>query len=451
MMLLVKNSFSFDICDISDFIDATTTYSNIPTRLFIDNKFVASSGGSTIELESPLTGCRLATVSAAQIDDVDRAVQSSTDAYAVWKQKNPSARRTLLHRLADLVERDASLFASLEAIDAGILYQDSLRLNVQQAVENLRYFAGWADRVDGLTLSIPDGMAYTRRVPIGVCAAIIPWNAPLMITMWKLAPALAGGNTIIINTPEMCPLYGQKLAQLVVEVGFPPGVVNILCGLGHVAGAALSEHMGVRKISFTGSPSVGRQIMAAAARSNLKKLTLELGGKGPSIVFDDADWENALFWTSLGITINNGQRDKVLSFIEAGKSSGARIVSGGEQLTGKGYFVANTAFADVSHDTEIMKEEIFGPLACVASFENEDDVIAKTNDSVYGLGAAVFTTDLNKAFRITEAIEVGQITVNSWGALHANTPFGGVKESGFGRDMGKEAINEWTSAKTVKL
>ncbi|CAI6098810.1 unnamed protein product [Clonostachys chloroleuca] len=471
----------------------------VSTRLFIDNKFVASSGGSTIELESPLTGCRLATVSVAQIDDVDRAVQSSTDAYEVWKNKSPSARRTLLYRLADLVERDASLFASLEAIDAGILYQDSMRLNVQQAVENLRYFAGWADKVDGLTLSIPDGMAYTRRVPIGVCAAIIPWNAPLMITVWKLAPALAGGNTIIIKTPEMCPLYGQKLAQLIVEAGFPPGVVNILCGLGHVAGAALSEHMGVRKISFTGSPGVGRQIMAAAARSNLKKVTLELGGKGPSIVFDDADWENALFWTSLGITINNGQvcvagsriyvqhtiydrfveefakristfvhgdpllgattkgplinrtqRDKVLSYVEAGKSSGARLVSGGEQLTGKGYFVANTAFADVSHDAEIMKEEIFGPLACVASFENEDDVIAKANNSVYGLGATVFTTDLNKAFRITEAIEVGQITVNSWGALHANTPFGGVKESGFGRDMGKEAIDEWTSVKTVK-
>lgn len=320
-----------------------------------------------------------------------------------------------------------------------------------------------------------------------------------MITIWKLAPALAAGNTIIIKTPEMCPLYGQKLGQLIAEAGIPPGVVNIVCGLGGVAGAALSAHTSIRKISFTGSPGVGRQILATSARTNLKRVTLELGGKGASIVFDDADWENALFWTTLGITVNNGQvciagsriyvqdtiydkfiedfskrvseavhgdpliaettkgpvvnraqRDKILSYIDLGKSSGARLIAGGEPLPSDGHFVANTAFADVSDDARIMKEEVFGPLACIAPFTAEEEVVRRANDTAFGLSAAVFTNDLNRAYRVAEAMEAGQVTVNNWGAVHANTPFGGVKESGFGRDMGKEALDEWTSVKTVK-
>ncbi|RYP14185.1 hypothetical protein DL765_006546 [Monosporascus sp. GIB2] len=471
----------------------------VPTGLFIDNQFVPAADNSSIVLENPATGAYLATVSAAQKHDVDRAVQSSQEAFASWKTESPAVRRKLLNKLADLVERDAAEIASLEALDAGILYKESLGLHVQQGLENLRYFAGWADKVDGETLSIPEGMAYTRREPIGVCAAIVPWNSPFMITIWKLAPALAGGNTLVIKTPELCPLFGQKLGQLIVEAGFPPGVVNILCGLGHVAGAALSEHMDVRKISFTGSPGVGRHILTTAARTNLKKVTLELGGKGPSIVFDDADWENALFWTTLGITVNNGQvciagsriyvqdtiyekfvqefsrrtansvhgdpllpettkgpvisathRDRVLSFVETGKDAGAVLLHGGAALPGKGYFIANTAFKDVGQKTPIMQQEIFGPFASIAPFKTEDEVIAKANDSTYGLSAAVFTNDLNKAFRVTEAVEVGQITVNMWGTVNANTPFGGVKESGFGRDMGKDALEEWTTVKAVK-
>lgn len=320
-----------------------------------------------------------------------------------------------------------------------------------------------------------------------------------MITIWKLAPAFAAGNTLIIKTPELCPLFGQKLAQLIVEAGFPPGVVNILCGLGTVAGAALSAHDGIKKISFTGSPGVGRQILAASARTNLKKVTLELGGKGPSIVFDDADWENALFWTTLGITVNNGQvcaagsriyvhdsiyekfceefsrrsaeavhgdpllpettkgpvissdqRDRVLSFVQKAKDAGASLLHGGQSLPGKGNFVANTAFKDVPQDSPTMQQEIFGPFASIASFSTEEEVIAKANDSSYGLSAAVFTKDLGRAFRVTEAIEAGQVTVNMWGTVNANTPFGGVKESGFGRDMGKDALEDWTSVKSVK-
>jgi len=320
-----------------------------------------------------------------------------------------------------------------------------------------------------------------------------------MITIWKLAPSIAAGNTLVIKTPELCPLYGQKLAELIREAGFPPGVINIVCGLGSVAGQRLAEHPTVRKISFTGSPAVGRQILAASAKTNLKKVTLELGGKGPSVVFDDADIENALFWTMIGITANNGQicvagsriyvqstiydrfvqefsrrsreavhgdpllgtttkgpvisagqRDRIMSYVDKGKEGGARLLHGGEKLPGKGHFVANTAFADVAQDSAIMQEEVFGPFASIASFETEEEVIAKSNGTSYGLSAAVFTSNLDRAFRVTEAIEAGQVTVNIWGTVNANTPFGGVKESGFGREMGKEALDEWTIPKVVK-
>ncbi|KAH7028911.1 LOW QUALITY PROTEIN: aldehyde dehydrogenase domain-containing protein [Microdochium trichocladiopsis] len=466
---------------------------SVSTGLFIDNKFVPATDNATLEVENPATGKHLATVSAAQKADVDIAVASSKKAFASWRKTSPSQRRDYLLALATALEKHASELASLEALDAGILYRESMGLNVSQALENLRYFAGWADKVDGETLTIPEGFAYTRREPIGVCAAIVPWNSPLMITMWKLAPCLATGNTM---TPELCPLYAQKLGEIIVEAGIPPGVVNIVCGLGQVAGAALSEHM---DISFTGSPGVGRQVLAASAKSNLKKVTLELGGKGPSIVFDDADWENALMWTSLGISVNNGQicvagsriyvqdtiydkfvkefsartaesvhgdpllpettkgpvisagqRDRILSFVDKGRDSGAKLLHGGRALDSAGHFVANTAFSDVKQDASIMQQEIFGPFASIAPFKTEEEVIAKANDTVYGLGAAVFTKDLGRAYRVTEAIEAGQVTVNMWGTVNANTPFGGVKESGFGRDMGKDAIEEWTSVKVIK-
>lgn len=374
-----------------------------------------------------------------------------------------------------------------------------MAVQIPQAVDALRYFAGWADKLDGETLTIPQGLAFTRREPIGVTAAIVPWNA-LMIAFWKIAPAIAAGNVLILKTPELTPLWGQKLAQLVVEAGFPPGVLNIITGLGRVAGQALSEHRDVRKISFTGSPTVGRSILAASARTNLKKVSLELGGKGPSIVFDDADWENALFWTTLGITVSNGQicaagsriyvqdtiydkfvdeftkrvreavhgdpllpettkgpvvaraqLDRILSYVQKGRESGARLLSGGHQLSGAGHFVANTAFADVDQAADIMQEEVFGPLASLAPFKTEKEVIDKANDSVYGLSSAVFTNDINRAFRLSEAIETGQVTVNTWGTVNANTPFGGVKESGFGRDLGRQALDDWTVTKTIKI
>ncbi|KEZ43126.1 Aldehyde dehydrogenase [Scedosporium apiospermum] len=472
----------------------------VNTGLFINNAFRLAAGGSELNVENPTTGDRLASVSAAQREDVDAAVAAAQAAfYGSWRTILPSDRGKLLNRLADLIESNADDLASLEALDAGILFGESKALHITQATDTLRYFAGWADKITGQLLSIPQGHAYTRREPVGVCAAIVPWNAPLMITIWKLAPAIAAGNVLIIKTPELAPLYGQKLAALVKEAGFPPGVINIICGLGSVAGQALAEHRDVKKIAFTGSAVVGRQILKASASSNLKKVTLELGGKGPSIVFADADLNNALFWTTTGITANNGQvcaagsriyvhasiydnfllafaeklaktshgdpllsettkgpvisqrqREKITEYIRYAKESGIRLLAGGEDLPGNGYFVANTAFADVPDDARIMQEEIFGPVASIAKFTSESEVIAKANASEYGLGAAVFTNDVSRAQRVSSALECGQVTVNCWGMLHSNTPFGGVKQSGFGRDMGEEALDGWLTTKTVK-
>ncbi|OAA47994.1 Aldehyde dehydrogenase domain protein [Beauveria brongniartii RCEF 3172] len=473
----------------------------VHTGLFINNDFQPAAGGSELQVENPTTGDRLATVSAAQKEDVDRAVKAASAAFrgAAWRDVGPAERGKLLNRLADLVERDADDLASLEALEAGVLFKESKALHVAQSAETLRYFAGWADKITGQLLSIPQGHAYTTREPLGVCAAVVPWNAPLMITIWKLAPAIAAGNVLIIKTPELSPLYAQKLASLIKEAGFPPGVVNVLCGYGHVAGQALAEHNGVKKISFTGSGPVGRQIMKTAAASNLKKVTLELGGKGPSIVFADADVPNALFWTALGFTANNGQvcaagsriyvhaaiydsflgalaerlvqssqgdplaeettkgpvisrpqKEKILAYIRQAKESGIRVLAETDAAREPGHYVASTAFADVPDDARIMQEEIFGPVASIAKFTTEAEVIEKANATEYGLSAAVFTNNVSRAQRVSSALESGQVTVNCWGMLHANTPFGGVKQSGFGRDMGEEALDGWLTTKTVK-
>ncbi|CAI7594474.1 unnamed protein product [Penicillium glandicola] len=474
----------------------------IPTGLFIHNEFVPSATGQTLTVENPSTGKQLGTISAAGPEDINKAVESAKSAFKTWRIVPGPAKAQLLLKLAELLERDADDLASLEAVDAGLLYTDSIAINIPQAVGCLRYYAGWAGKIDGKTLDIEGGIAYTYREPLGVCGAIVPWNAPLMITIWKLAPALVTGNVLIIKSSELSPLYAQRLAELVKEAGIPPGVVNIVTGEGASAGQALSEHMDVRKIAFTGSALAGRKILQAASRTNLKKVSLELGGKGPSIVFDDCDIENALLWTRIGITANNGQicaagsriyvqasiydrfveaykkastdaptvagnpldasttkgpvvsrvqHEKILDFIRQGKQSGAKLLFGGERIGDKGYFVEDTAFADVGDDATIMREEIFGPVASIAKFTTEEEVILKANDSYYGLSAAIFTNDINRAHRVTKELESGQVTVNAWAMLSPNVPFGGVKESGFGRDMGEDALEGWTTVKAVKF
>ncbi|KAJ5720100.1 hypothetical protein N7493_006978 [Penicillium malachiteum] len=473
----------------------------VPTGLFIHNEFVPSSTGQTLVVENPATGEQLGTISAAGPEDINAAVKSAKAGFEAWKKVSGPARARLILKLADLIERDAQELASLEAVDCGSLFTDSMGMNIPQSIGCLRYYAGWADKIDGKTLSMDGGIAYTHREPLGVCGAIVPWNAPLMITIWKLAPAIVTGNTLIIKSSENSPLYALRLAELIKEAGIPAGVVNIVAGDGPNAGQALSEHMEVRKIAFTGSAIAGRKIMQAAAKTNLKKVSLELGGKGPSIVFDDCDLENALLWTRIGITANNGQicaagsriyvqdsiydrfieaykkaaadaptvagnpldptttkgpvvsrvqHEKILDYIRQGKECGARLLFGGERIGEKGYFVQNTAFADVGDDATIMREEIFGPVASIAKFSTEEEVIFKANDSAHGLSAAIFTNDVNRAHRVTQALESGQVTVNAWAMLSPNVPFGGVKESGFGRDMGEEALEGWTQVKAVK-
>ncbi|GKZ18358.1 hypothetical protein AbraIFM66951_000916 [Aspergillus brasiliensis] len=475
----------------------------VPTTLFINNEFTPASTNETLTVENPSTGTPLATVSSASPADIDRAVHCATQALPAWKATPGAVRGALLHKLADLIERDAEDFASIEALEGGMLYTDSKGMSMPQAISTLRYYAGWADKIDGKTLHLPDGgVGYTFREPLGVCAAIVPWNAPLMITIWKLAPALTTGNCLLIKPSELTPLSALKLALLIREAGFPAGTVAILPGDGPQAGNALSLHPLIRKLSFTGSTVTGRAILRASASSNLKRVSLELGGKGPSIVFSDCDLANALLWTRIGITANNGQicaagsriyvqrgiynkfleeyarlsaeekpvvgdplderttkgpvssaaqLQKILGYVEEGKKkNGVRVLFGGERIGEKGHFVQNTAFADVGQGERMMKEEIFGPVACIAPFDTEEEAIALANDTAHGLSAAIFTNDVNRAHRVTAGIESGQVTVNAWAMLAANMPFGGVKESGFGRDMGEEALEGWTTVKAVK-
>ncbi|KAI1057016.1 hypothetical protein NW752_003178 [Fusarium irregulare] len=469
----------------------------VPTGLFINNKFVPATSSETLTTLNPTTNTPLGEVSAAQPADVDAAVSAAQEALKTWKTSH-AERRKLLNKLADLIERDAEEFASLEAVDGGMLYNMSLGFCVVQAVETIRYFAGWADKVDGQTMDFDQGLAYTKREPIGVCAAVVPWNTPLMITAWKLAPALAVGNALILKTPELTPLYGQKLAQLILEAGFPTGVVSVLPGLGHVAGQALADHPKVRKLSFTGSLAVGRRILISAAKSNLKRVTLELGGKGPSIVFNDCNFENALAFATAGITLHNGQicaagsriyvqediynkfiaeftartkdavagdpllpetvkgpiisftqKERIMEYIAKAKKEGTEVLHGASEQQGN--FVPNTAFINVSPNDTIMREEVFGPVASIAKFKTEEEVIALANDNEYGLAAALFTNDISRAVRVSDQIEAGMVTVNTWGSISANAPFGGIKQSGFGRENGIDALGDWTQVKCVKI
>lgn len=394
--------------------------------------------------------------------DVDVAVAAARKAFeGPWSKINPQDRGILMNKLADLAEKNAELLAAVESLDNGKSISMA-RGDVAAVVATLRYYGGWADKIEGKTIDIsPDMFHYTRNEPIGVCGQIIPWNFPLVMLAWKIGPALATGNTVVLKTAEQTPLSALALAPLVKEAGFPPGVLNIITGFGNVAGAAISSHMDIDKVAFTGSTAVGRTIMKAAAGSNLKKVTLELGGKSPNIVFNDADIDEAINWVNFGIYFNHGQCccagsriyvqegiydkfiaafkaraeenkvgdpfheetfqgpqvsqlqfDRIMSYVKSGKDEGATVITGGDRHGNKGYFIQPTIFADVSQDMKIMKEEIFGPVAAVAKFKDVDEVIALGNDSNYGLAAAVHTKDLNTAIRVSNALRAGTVWVN---------------------------------------
>ncbi|EKM54312.1 uncharacterized protein PHACADRAFT_196743 [Phanerochaete carnosa HHB-10118-sp] len=475
----------------------------VNTGLFINGQFVDSVDRESIDVISPVDGSVITKVSIGNARDIDIAVKAARAAFkSSWGLKVPGSERgKLLYKLADLLEKNADAVAAIEALDAGKPFVYAKGQDVQDAIDNLRYFAGWADKNHGQTIETAEAkFAYTRHEPIGTVAGIVPWNFPLYITIWKIAPALATGNTIVLKPSEMTPLSALKLAELAKEAGFPDGVLNVVTGYGAVAGQALTEHPLVGKVSFTGSTTIGRKVMETAAKTNLKRVTLELGGNSPTLIFDDANLEQTVKWvcwiifhncgqmcaagarilvqegiydkflqaftdaaeslkqgdsfkatTQQGPLVSKTQLDRVLGYIESGKQEGARIVTGGSHIEGPGYFVKPTIFVDVKPDMKIVREEIFGPVAVVFKFKTEEEAIEAANDTDYGLSSYVFTENVSRAIRVSNAIEAGSCFINEAILMRPQVPFGGYKQSGYGKDMSEYALEAYTQVKAVHV
>jgi aldehyde dehydrogenase (NAD+) len=472
------------------------------TRLLINNRWVPSESGKTFPTMNPSTGEEICQVAEADAADVDKAVIVARAAFeGPWRKLRASERGRLLHRLADLIEKNADELAQLETLDSGKPISVAKAVDVAKTVACYRYFAGWADKVHGKTIPIDgDFFCYTRHEPIGVVGQIIPWNYPMLMQSWKLAPALATGNTVVMKPAEQTPLSALRIGELVIETGFPEGVVNLLPGFGPTAGAAIARHMDVEKVAFTGSTEVGRLIMEAAAKSNLKRITLELGGKSPNIVFADADLDEAVEGAHMGVFVNQGQSccagsrvfveekiyqlfveksvararkrrvgdpldptteqgpqvdqsqfDSVMDYIESGRSDGATLACGGEPVGNRGYFIQPTVFADVRDEMKIARQEIFGPVMSVIAFKDVDEVIARANRTNYGLAAGVWTRDIKKAHAVANAMRAGTVWVNCYHVLDTRAPFGGFKQSGIGRELGEYGLQEYTEVKTVTV
>ncbi|MFE3178917.1 aldehyde dehydrogenase family protein [Amycolatopsis sp. NPDC059090] len=474
----------------------------MPTRLFIDGQWT-EAGGEPIPTRDPATGTVLEDVGTATQADVDAAVAAARRALTSpeWAGLAPVQRAKLLFRLADLVEQHHEELAALETRDQGQPIGISRQVSVTGAAEHLRYFAGWVTKIQGTTnpVSFPDTLHYTRREPVGVNALITPWNFPLMILVWKLAPALATGNTVVIKPSEVTPLTSIRLVQLAEQAGIPAGVVNLVTGDGPV-GAMLSAHHDVDHVSYTGSTAVGKLITAASAESNLKRLTLELGGKAPSIIAADADLDAAVAGNLAGATLNTGQvcaaytrfyvdrkreqefvekmaaglaglqvgpgleettqvgplvsdkhRKHVAKLVATGRSEGADLVTGGSEVDRDGYFYQPTLFAGVTDNMTIMREEIFGPVLAVTPYDDPDELVARANDTQYGLAATVWTRDIRTAQRYADGIRAGAVFVNMPPIPDMAAPWGGYKASGWGREMGPWALDAYTETKAVWL
>nr|ALS04448.1 aldehyde mitochondrial isoform X1 [Acartia pacifica] len=473
------------------------------TQLFINNEFVNAESGKTFATINPATGDIIAQVQEGDKIDVDKAVKAAQDAFKLgspWRTMDASERGRLLAKLADLIERDREYLASLESLDNGKPFNDSFNIDLSLTIKCFRYYSGWADKNHGKTIPL-DGkfQCYTRHEPVGVCGQIIPWNFPLLMQAWKLGPALAMGNVVVMKLAEQTPLTGLYVCSLIKEAGFPAGVVNVITGFGPTAGAAISEHMDVDKVAFTGSTEVGHIIMQAAAKSNLKRVSLELGGKSPLIVFDDADLDKAVELAHFALFFNQGQCccagsrlmvqeglydkfvekaaarakarkvgnpfedveqgpqvdeeqfNKVLGFIKSGVAEGANLRAGGGKWGEKGYFVEPTVFSDVSDDMKICKEEIFGPVQVIQKFKTLEEVIERANRNKYGLAAAVFTNNINIANYVSNSIRAGTVWINCYDALEAQAPFGGYGMSGMGRELGEYGLEAYTEVKTVTI
>jgi aldehyde dehydrogenase (NAD+) len=469
--------------------------------LFIGGKFVDSNSGKTFSALNPATGQTLCQVAEADKTDVDQAVKAARKALesGPWKTMDAADRGRLLYKLADRIEAQAEELAALEALSSGKIITDA-RGDLQGVVNWLRYYAGWADKIEGKTVPVRGNfLSYTLRQPVGVVGQIIPWNFPLLMLAWKWGPALACGNTVVMKLAEQTPVTGMRVAELALEAGFPPGVINVLNGYGETTGAALVAHPGVDKIAFTGHVETAKIIQKVAA-DTLKRCTFELGGKSPNVIFADADMDEAvqgafhaiyfhggqcctagsrLFVeqkahkefvqrlaerakarklgdpldesTQQGPQVSQEQLDKILGYIDLGQKQGAKLVAGGKRHGDKGYFVEPTIFDGVKDEMAIARDEIFGPVVSVLPFKDVDEVIGRANDTTYGLAAAIWTRDIDKAHRFAREVKAGTVWVNCYHVVDTVTPFGGFKMSGQGRENGEAALEHYTEVKTVTV
>ena len=475
-------------------------------QLYINGRWQPATDGGTFDVFNPATERLLAKVASAKPEDVDAAVRAARAQFdgGDWSKMNGAERGKLLYRLAELMERDQEYLAKLETLNLGRPLMEPTILDMPNAIATVRYFAGWADKIEGRTIPTPGyfglpTLSYTLRDPIGVVGAITPWNTPAMIACWKLAPALAAGCTMVLKPAEEAPLTTLYLAKLIEEAGFPPGVFNVVTGLGEVAGAALSRHPGIDKVSFTGSPEIGREIMRVAA-DGFKRVALELGGKSPQIILADANVEAAVGGAAMGLFFNQGQvcaagtrvlvhrskydqvlealagaaqgvklgdpldpatnmgslvskrqLERVAGYVDAGMQEGATVVAGGKRLDQPGYFFRPTIFGQANNDMRIAQEEIFGPVGVVMAFDEVDEAIRIANATRYGLAATIWTRDVSNAHLLASKLRVGAVGVNGWAPIDPRLPWGGSKTSGIGRELGWAGIEAVTEEKVVTL
>ncbi len=473
-------------------------------KLLINGKWTAAASGKTFASYNPATGEVLANVAEGDREDIDRAVKAARAAFETgpWSKMSPSERGRLMWKLGDLVEKYLEEFAQLESLDNGKPLKVARAADVPLAADHFRYYAGWATKIEGNTIPLglaPRGkfLAYTLREPVGVVGQIIPWNFPLLMAAWKIAPALAAGCTIVLKPAEQTPLTALRLGELIQEAGFPDGVVNIVPGYGETAGAALAAHPDVDKVAFTGSTEVGKLILQAAA-GNLKKVSLELGGKSPNVVLDDADMDKAIAGAASAIFFNQGQTccagsrlfiekgsfdkvvdgiskeadkirvrpgfdpdsdmgplvseeqlNRVCGYLESGLKEGAKATAGGARVGDKGYFVKPTVLVNTNDKMKVVREEIFGPVVTATPFSDPNDIAVAANDTIYGLAAGIWTRDIKKAHTLAAKIKAGTVWINCYNVFDAALPFGGYKQSGWGREMGHEVLEHYTEIKSV--
>jgi aldehyde dehydrogenase (NAD+) len=472
-------------------------------KLFINGKWVNSISGKTFATLNPSTGQEICQVAEADSADVDLAVKAARKAFesGPWKKMSAAERGRRINKLADLMEQNLPELAALESLDNGKPLRDSLNADLPLSIKAYRYYAGWCDKTHGKTIPVEgEYFCYTKHEPVGVVGQIIPWNFPLLMTAWTWAPALATGGTIVLKPAEQTPLTALRMAALAQEADIPDGVINVVPGFGPTAGAAITSHMDIDKVAFTGEGSTGQLVMQAAAKSNLKRVSLELGGKSPNVVFADADLDAAVEGAYFGLFFNQGQCccagsrlfveekihdafveklvarakkqrigdpfdmattqgpqisqeqcDRIMGYIDIGISEGANLLSGGKRVGNKGYFIQPTIFNGVKDNMRIAKEEIFGPVMNILKFKDVDEVVQRGNKTFYGLAAAIWTKDITKAHRLANSLRAGTVWVNCYDVFDAAAPFGGFKMSGIGRELGEYALSLYTEVKTVYI